>query len=336
MNPKTFLPFLAATTLSGCLIVDGGPAPYRGDVSFSWTFAGLQCASVPQVASVRIQIPGEVLHNDGVFPCSTNGYSGILLLDFVPGPYVFTIDGLDYTGRVLYTASGSFSVNGSIVVTTDLSPVGGQSSYAYLMWTFPPNSSSQNPTCDQAGADHVYIRIDQGPQQRANCSEGFVQPGFQTGLLTPGTHQIELVGLDRYDYPYYRYVGTLQIVSGSPVSASYRFDWNIGGVSVEWQLFNGSMSQTCAQAGVQTISVNFQDSSGTLIYGAAGDPQPCTGAPILYNALLPGSYRVFVQGAGTGGTYRSSSQNPPIISVVAGQFVDATTFPVVVPAYFGP
>ena len=96
------------------------------------------------------------------------------------------------------------------------------------------------------------------------------------------------------------------------------------------------MSQTCAQAGVQTISVNFQDSSGTLIYGAAGDPQPCTGAPILYNALLPGSYRVFVQGAGTGGTYRSSSQNPPSISIVAGQFVDATSSPVVLPAYFGP
>ncbi len=336
MNPKTLLPFLAATTLSGCLVVDGGPGPYRGDVGFTWTFAGLRCASVPEVASVRIRIPGEALQNDGVFPCSTNGYSGILLLDFAPGPYVFTIEGLDYGGRALYTGSGSFSVDGNIAVSTDLGPVGGQNSYAYLMWTFPPNSSSQNPTCEQAAADHVDIRIDQGSPQRASCSQGFVQPGFQTGLLAPGAHQIELVGLDPSDYPYYRYVGRLQIVSGSPVSASYRFDWNIGGVSVAWQLFNGSVSQTCAQAGVQTVSVNFQDSSGTLIYGTAGDPQPCTGAPILYNALLPGTYRVFVQGAGTGGTYRSSGQSPPIINVVAGQFVDGTSFPVVVPAYFGP
>ncbi len=336
MNLKILLPLLAATTLSGCLVVDPGAGPYRGDVGFTWTFAGLGCAAVPQVASVRIRIPGEVLHNDGVFPCSTNGYSGILLLDFAPGPYVFTIDGMDYTGRVLYSAGGSFSVDGSTSVSTDLSPVGGQNSYAYLMWTFPPNSSSQNPTCEQAAADHVDIRIDQGAPERASCSQGFVQPGFQTGLLTPGAHQIELVGMDPSDYPYYRYVGTLQIVSGSPVSASYRFDWNIGGVSVSWQLLNGSMSQTCAQAGVQTISINFQDSSGALIYGTAGDPQPCTGAPILYNALLPGTYRVFVQGAGAGGTYRSNNQNPPIINIVAGQFVDGTSFPVVVPAYFGP
>src|SRR5260370_37199440 len=147
MNLKILLPLLAATTLSGCLVVDPGAGPYRGDVGFTWTVAGLACASVPQVASVRIRITGEVLHNDGVFPCSTNGSSGILLLDFAPGPYVFTIDGMDYTGRVLYSAGGSFSVDGSTSVSTDLSPVGGQNSYAYLMRPLPPRSSRQTPTC---------------------------------------------------------------------------------------------------------------------------------------------------------------------------------------------
>jgi hypothetical protein len=331
MNSKLLLPFLLATTLSGCVVANYQDG-YYGDVTFTWTFGGLQCSAVPQVASVQITIPGEILQNDGIYPCSTNGYSGITLRDFAPGPYDFTIQGLSYSRTVLYTASGTFNVDGNVQVSIDLAPVGAANSYAYLMWSFPPNSVSQNPTCEQAGATFVDVSIDQAPSQRFNCSAGMVPPGVQTPFLSPGTHQIQLLGVDNTGYPYYRFVGSLTTYTGNPIAASYQLGWSVGGVSIAWQLIDG-FAQTCAQAGVQTVSVNFIDSSGNLVYGANGDPQLCGNVPIFYNALQPGNYQVFLQASGSAGLYRSNVQNPPVVTIVAGRFVDGSSTPLTVPMY---
>src|SRR5712692_300774 len=163
--------------------------------------------------------------------------------------------------------------------STDLPPVGAGTSYAYLMWTFPPNGVSQTPNCaqaGQAGIAYVDIRIDQGAVQRANCSDGFTQPGFRTSYLPAGLHQIELLGLDVNNFPYYRYAGTLQTNSASPVSASYGFNWNVGGVSIAWQLINGGFILSCSQANVDRVFVNFRNASGQLVYPSS-DPQWCGG-----------------------------------------------------------
>ncbi len=280
MNNRILLGLIAVSTVSGCVITDS--SRYGGDVTFSWTFAGQQCAAAPQVSSVRITIPGEVLQNDGVFPCLVSNYPGIILQNFAPGNYTYTIQGLGYAGDILYQADGSFTVDGNVSVRVDLPPVGAGTSYAYLMWTFPPNGVSQTPNCaqaGQAGIAYVDIRIDQGPVQRANCTDGFTQPGFRTSYLPAGLHQIELLGLDVNNFPYYRYGGTL----------------------------------------------------GQLVY-QSGDVQVCGQAPILYNALFPGTYQIILSASANGGTltYRSDPVNPPTVTIVAGAFVDASSTPVTV------
>jgi len=333
MNHKILFSLIALTSVSGCAITDQGA--YGGDVTFAWTFGGQQCAAVPQVASVQIIIPGEVIQNNGVFPCLVSNYPGIILQNFAPGDYAYTIEGLSYAGDILYRADGTFTVNGNVSVQVDLLPVGAANSYAYLMWTFPPNAVSQTPNCDQAGSAgiaHVDITIDHGPVQRANCSDGFTQPGFRTSNVPAGLHQIELIGRDVNDFPFYRYAGTLQTNNASPVFASYGFNWNIGGVSIAWQLINGGVIQSCTQSNVSFVNVNFRNDAGQLVY-PSGDSQQCGGAPILYNVLLPGRYQIILSARSDDPmptTYLSDPTNPPTVTIVAGAFVDATSTPVTV------
>jgi len=328
MNHKILLSLLAVTSITGCYVNDRSYSN-AGDVTFTWTFAGQQCAAVPQVSSVRISIPGEVIQNDGVFPCLVSNYPGIILLNFAPGSYAYTLQGLGYSGDILYQASGTFIVDGNVSVQADLAPV-GTNSFAYLMWTFPPNSVSQTPNCDQAGVAFVDIFIDSGTPQRASCLAGFSQPGFRIADLPAGRHQIELRGVDANNFPVYRLVSTLQTYSTYPISASYGLLWNIGGASISWQLVNGGVIQSCGEAGVDMVVVNFRDSSGALVYGS-GDLQHCSLAPILYNGLLPDRYQVVLSATSQSGIrYLSSATNPPTVTVTAGVFVDSNSTPLTV------
>ncbi|MBI3180867.1 MAG: hypothetical protein HYZ28_01850 [Myxococcales bacterium] len=331
MNARALIAFLAILGMTGCIIVDRGgggtvpppPPPKPGDVTFTWSFAGKSCNEVSQVRSVFIDIPGEQLQNNGVYPCLANNYPGIVLHDFNPGTYSFTLEALGYGSERLFVGSGSFTVNGDIRVTVDLTPAGGANSYAYLTWRFPPNSQSSNPNCDQAGVAFVDVSIDGSQPQRFQCATGQSQPGAQTAFLNAGSHSITLWGLGSGGYLYYRFDGTLQTFAGAPVSAEYGLGWAVGGTAVKWQLTNGSYGLTCAQAGIQTMSVNFMDAQGNMVYGTAGDTQACDAAPIVYNYLQAGTYKVFIKGTGTGGTYLSNAQNPPVLTVQAGVFVTA-------------
>ncbi len=333
MNVRTLIAFLGVVAGSGCIVHNhdhggggGGVAPPArpGDVTFSWSFAGLSCNDVPQVKSVWIDIPGERLQNGGVYPCLANGYPGIVLHDFLPGTYTFTIEGLGYGNERLYVGAGSFRVDGNVRVAIDLTPVGGPSSYAYLTWRFPPNSQSGDPSCDQAGVAWVDVSIDGSDFQRYDCRAGQSNPGVQTPFLKAGTHRIYIEAVTSSGYPLYRYDGSLQTFAGQPVSAEYRLNWGVGGTAVKWQLTNGSVGQTCSQASVQTMSINFMDERGQLVYGSQGDIQACDSAPIVYNYLQPGTYKVFIKGTGPNGVvYLSNASNPPVVVVRAGEFVSA-------------
>ncbi|MCK6544341.1 hypothetical protein L6R52_00580 [Myxococcota bacterium] len=120
------LAFAVAPLLGGCIIVDddaGTPGPVPGHVDVRWTITGRTCADVPGVAQVRVTIPGEVLVNDGLFPCSTDGVDGVVLHDFVPGSYTLAVDASDESAQVSYRAEASFSVNGDVTVQLDLAEV---------------------------------------------------------------------------------------------------------------------------------------------------------------------------------------------------------------------
>ncbi|HEX4802362.1 MAG TPA: hypothetical protein VFV14_02565 [Myxococcaceae bacterium] len=306
-------------SLSACVSTNG---PYSGDIQFTWTFTGLTCSQVPQVASVAINIPGEVLQNNGVYPCLTNNYPGIVLHDFLPGDYSFTIQGLDARGNPLYAASGTFHIDGSILVTVDLQPTG---SYAYLTWTFPPLSGIPNPSCAQARINVVDVTIDQGSPTRYACADGQTQPGVVSVPMSIGTHTITLAASSadvNYGYPYYTLVSTVTTTGTTPVAATYPLRWAVGGVAVQWDISGGS----CAT--IPTIYVNFLDSSGNLLYGPSGNAQACLGglAPsgvILYDYLPPGSYVLTLQGS-YGGFVYTNTPYPPV-TITAGFFSDSQT-----------
>lgn len=333
MNAKILGAFLLASVVSGCVVVkDGGgggvpppPPAQPGDVTFTWSFSGATCSDVPYVKGVHVEIPGETLQNDGVFPCLANGYPGIVLHDFAPGTYSFTLDALDYSNQIVFQASGTFVVNGDVRATVDLTPVGGPTSYAYLTWRFPANQAAQNPDCNQAGVSFVDVSIDDGAYARFNCADGFVQPGVTTPYLAPGQHRISLRAVNADGYPYYQFDGWLQTFAGNPVGADYQMTWAVGGAGVSWQLTNGSVYQTCQQAGVTDVYVNFRNAQGEYLYPGAGDRQSCAAAPVFYDFLLPGTYSVYVEGHGPGGVvYESNGQSPPVVTVEAGQFPDGS------------
>ena len=332
MNARILAAFLLCLTAStGCIIVDHDddgpcctpppPATYPGDVTFLWTFPGSgsgRCADVPDVKRVRISIPGETLHNGGVYACSTAGVDGIVLHDFVPGNYSYTLEGLSYTDEVIYQASGSFTVNGDQRLNVTLTPRGSPSSFAYVSWSFEGNTGSTNPTCAQAGVNFVDVRIDNGTWERLSCNEGVGSNQVASPYLAPGSHTIEFVGVHvvgTIETPYYYRRSTLNTVAGSPVSASYQL-WVVGGMSVAWDLYDGSLRKTCAQSGVTDVTIHLYDETdGTYVYGPEGETYGCGDAAIVYNFLRPGYYTVIMEARGPGGIYYTNRSTAPSLQV---------------------
>lgn len=337
MNARILAAFLLClTSTTGCIIVDHDddddcchPAPqptYPGDVTFLWTLANGRCADAPDVKSVKISIPGEVLHNGGVYACNTAGVDGIVLHDFDPGTYNYTIQAISYGGESLYEGDGSFTVNGDVRVIVDLTPNG--MSYALIGWRFPPNTTSANPSCSQANVTSIKAQIDNGEWVTLDCADGMTNGGIETPWLEDGTHSIYLVayGRDRAGrdgMPLYTTQGTFVTSAGSPRSETFGF-FEVGGMSLRWELWDGSVKRTCAEAGLTGMVINLKNkATGELVYGAAGDPQSCTGAPILYQYLKPGQYEVYIRGMkGTTLAY-TNEDLPDVLTVEAFKQVTA-------------
>jgi hypothetical protein len=325
MNVRILATFLCLASLgTGCVIYDNDndpccntpPPGQRGDVTFQWTFSGGRCVDVPQIKAVQIRIGNERLANDGYYPCRTNGYDGIVLHDFVPASYNFTIQAIDYNDRVIYSSAGNFVVNGNTRVNVDLTPEGSPGSYAYISWRFPANVS-----CSQAGVARVQGSIDGGQWADLSCENGRTA-GIQTADLGPGPHRLELVALGADNQPYYYTNGTFETVRGQPRSYSFDF-WAVGGAALGWQLTaDGRTTQSCAVAGITQVFINFRDvATGQLVYGEQGDRHACTDAPVTYNFLPPGDYYVYIQASGPGGVYLSNATTPPVIRVTAFRHV---------------
>lgn len=296
--------------------------PVPGDVSFRWSFAGAgsgHCVDVPDVKSIRISIPGETLPSGGVYPCDTAGVDGIILYDFSPGTYDYALEALSSSGQVLYSGSGSFTVNGSVLVDATLTPRGGENSYAYLSWTFPANGSSWNPTCTQAGVVSVDVSIDGGAWSRLDCTEGWNDSQVVTPYLTQGSHTLAFIGWSSGGQPYYYATGAVETRTGAPVAASFQLG-AVGGMAIRWELFDGSSYETCAEAGLTGMAINLLNkATGELVFGIAGDTQSCDGAPIIYSYLAPGDYEVYVHGLSGSTVAYANDDSPMTVTVTAFQ-----------------
>jgi hypothetical protein len=329
---------VAALTLMltpGCVCTSngGGGGNLRGDVTFRWSFSQRQCALVPGVTNVAIVIPNQTLENQGVYPCNTAGSDGIRLLNFRPGQYNFQIFGRDQSGTILYEASGTFAVDGDVTVTVDLNPSATAPGSALVSYSLPANGAFPNPDCAQAGAVNVAIRIDNLEPQFFSCAQGFGGQAIQMPLLAPGRHTIDIAAADATNYYLYRRISTLDISPGVTIAASYGLEWSVGTTAIRWAISDGTLARTCAEAGVNKVVINFRnltDAVNVYRYEGAGVEVDCSTNNVQGHAfatnrfvnpyLYPGTYQVFVQGAGPGVLFSSNKVTPPTITVAANVF----------------
>jgi len=335
MNKLLIAAFLALCLGPGCIFYgNNNPGLAPGDVTFLWTFFGDSCQATEEVSSVRVEIPGEELENNGVYGCLNGGYAGITLHDFVGGNYSYTLEGLSNTNEVLYRATGTFAVNGDVRLNVDLTPVGGQTSFAYLTWSFPANWASATPTCADATVTYVDVEIDDsGEWIRYDCTAGTTGGGALTGLLAPGEHKIDLVAVfvdGDLEYPVAFRTTNFITQAHAPADHAFTLEWEIGGTTVAWQLVDGSVDQTCAAADVDTVYLHFYDvDAGEYVdFGGgplAGDPADCTSLSVTYRYLQPGTYDVFVSATnGSGVDYLSPDNAPGRVTVTAGVWTPAS------------
>jgi DUF971 family protein len=114
-------------TVNGDVTVDAPLAPVTpvlapGNVTFDWTFGdGGTCASVgASVTDIHIEVPGLTLPSGGYYPCETLGAQSEELPGFSGGSYTYTVDAVGADGGALFSASGSFEVNGNTTVDVSL------------------------------------------------------------------------------------------------------------------------------------------------------------------------------------------------------------------------
>ncbi|HZH79598.1 MAG TPA: hypothetical protein VEY88_26490 [Archangium sp.] len=324
MNARLLAAFLCLTTLgTGCIIVDGdggGDTGTLSDVTFLWTFgADGRCVDVPNVKSIRLTIPGETLDSNGNYACNTAGVDGITLRRFRNGTYNYTLNAIDAYNQVVYTTSGSFTVNGtSRQVRVDLTPDG--KTYAYVSWYFPAKGSFSRPTCAQANVTSMKASIDNGEWVTVDCTQGQTGMGIATPYLNPGQHSLQLIAygydsLGRNNMPLYNLYGTFTTQRGEPVSAQFGF-FAVGGISVRWDFWDGSNYRDCAQTGVTQVVWNLLDvATNTLVFGDAGESHACGAAPVVNQFLKPGDYKVFIRGY-VGSTKSYTNEASPTVYTV--------------------
>lgn len=342
MNSRIFALLSLLMLATGCIVHSNNNNyyPANGNVTLSWTFAGLTCQQVPDVASITVEIPGQVLQPN-TYNCLTNNYPGITLTNFTGGDYSFTITAYDSQGYALYVQTGTFTVDGDVIVPVDLAPASGGSSYAYLSWVFGNSQNGQNaPVCgdSQSGAiPTVKVTID-GVSTDYNCADGLGSFQVQTGALVPGTHAVIVDAVfpasdPTQDYIFAEGTGTIVTTSGAPTAQTFTLNWYVGGAAVNWAFFDGATQYpSCAAAGVDTIRVNFLDTATqSRVYGPDGDVFPCPpdGSNLaLYQSLPAGDFDIEVDAFDSAGTILYSNVNDVRPTTVqAGVFVTSAAQP---------
>lgn len=328
---------------SGCII--NTTSRNAGDITLVWSFNGQSCLFVPQVASVRVTIPGATLQNNGVYPCMTNGVAGVTLLNFRGGNYDVTVEGLDASGRAIYTATNRVTVDGSISVSMTLLATQAATGTALVSWVLPNNLACAQ-TGDVAGnrpVARVRVLVDNQDVTTVDCAQGNATAANPSAAITINNlaggvqHQIDLLAQDSTGFTYLRAVGALNINLGGATSNQYQLQWVVGSLPIRWTLVNQGVTYTCQQAGVTSVYLNFRNQQTTryVYVDASGNPTsgqqvPCVNpTSSLQGTFFPyfeaGSYEVYIQApvAGTNGAYSSTRGTVPVLQVQAGVFAQS-------------
>src|ERR1700682_5741939 len=164
-------------------------SPTRGDLTVLWTFNGGHSGAEVGVASIQVDVAGEVL-SPNTFACSSG--NGASLGRYFVGPYTVTLTGLDSGGAILYQQSQTVQVVAAgTTVTIDVG--GARVGSATLHWSFGGSS------CAASGVSVVHVSVD--GQVIADAANNADLPCTQAGVdgvaiapLTPGPHSFDLTG----------------------------------------------------------------------------------------------------------------------------------------------
>ena len=232
-------------------------------VQVNWTFGGQFCDAAG-VDTIQIDVEGETL-TPNQFTCTEAG-QGATLGDFLTGPYVMTVTGMDSAGNVLYQTTQNVQVRlgGLNVINIDAAPTTGD---AAVHWSFA------GKTCDAAGVQTVKVSIDgqviTDDKNNPNLPcKGTNFEGTTIGPLTPGSHSISLAASGASDD--YAADATANITAGKvttvPVNLAVAAP-TTASADVRWLFEPGD--KNCAQIGADTITVVFDPQSngsgGTVV-----------------------------------------------------------------------
>jgi hypothetical protein len=318
---KTIPRLAALALLSTCAsLAVGCGGPVRRELTVSWTFGGLNCAQAG-IASIQVQIPGEVL-SPSTFACTAGSgqvTTGADLGRFLRGDYTITVSGLDSAGGVAAELTQGFQIDG--VHDTNLSLDVPLTSVT-IRWTFA------GQTCAAAGNPTVQVTLDGQPLTDANgvadlpCSQRALDNSMQDGIavspLDPGTHTFAFTAFLNGQAAYSLQGFTATAVAGQDTavapdlpavqatSASASMQWTFTGLS-------------CAEGQVTSVRVDADSVS-------AGEV-PCSTAGVdgaVINGISEGTHALRIIGfrAVSGNSFTVYASAP----VTASFFVGKNTF----------
>jgi len=296
--------------------------PRAGEVTFRWRFSGQACAVVRDVARVTVDIPGLQLPNGGVFACSMGAADGITLPAFQPELYRYTARALTSDGRLLYEGIGSFSVNGPTFERMELTPVVGATGRATVSIRLP-STNTTTLSCLGAGIASLSTQL-AGRTIDTRCDTAMT--GLSLGALPAGTQSITITGLSDSGFAIARGRVSITVLAGAETFTEASLSWAVGGASLRWTLVTQGLVQTCLQAGVRDVSVNFKDATDAFLYPGAGVAVPCDqgGAMgVVFPTLPAGTLTVFAQAVGGAGALYRSEGMP--VTIRAGVFPTASS-----------
>lgn len=249
--------------------------PARAPLTLHWTFEGGKTCAQVGVATIQVDVDGEVL-SPNRFACVSGGVvtAGAKLGLYLPGTYRMTVSGLDPSNAVAYQKQTDVTVEQrGTDVSLDLG-ASVLSGSATLHWTFA------GKTCAQAGVSIVHANVDGQPLTDAAgnpdipCTQGGID-GATIEPLTAGAHAFELAGLVGGSVAYS--AGNLNVTVQNGKDTLSAVDLQAAAPTTATAFltfdFNG---RDCAAAGVDHVYVLFdpaQDGSG----GAASGDFACIG-----------------------------------------------------------
>ena len=261
-------PAAALLLLSGCVIHADSkePAPVPavgGDITFLWSFAGKTCAQAPEVNWVRVVLEGgagvEALPNDGYYRCNWDGWDGVKLTDFRAGTYNYTVDAVDSGDLVVYTATGTLSVNGPVQVPVNLNPtmIRGEME---VFWSFGREAKG----CAQAGitttdpVSTVKVSVNNEPPYEMPCTYG-QQSAVYTDLA-PGTYSVKIEGYIG-DRLWYRGLRSVTVSGqGGSYQLPVQLDAVAAGATFAPVMGDGVTAFDCASTGTTALQIQLWDS----------------------------------------------------------------------------